>query len=131
MERLGELFELLAHRALFDLLAPLATMFAGLPPSSSDLTERKGVVPAFPPAHSSPLVLAALARFCWEIGGANIEKSAAVVVARRGRTPLLSPFHIARRLARSSRTAARQSGSLRWRAISISDCSLRSLRFAL
>jgi hypothetical protein len=40
-------------------------MFAGSPPSSSELTERKSVVPPSPPAHSSPLglVLAALARF--------------------------------------------------------------------
>ena len=38
-------------------------MFAGLPPSSSDLAEPKGVFPSSPPAHSSPLglVLAALA----------------------------------------------------------------------
>jgi hypothetical protein len=37
-------------------------MFAWLPPSSSELTERKSVVPPSPPAHSSPLwlVLAAL-----------------------------------------------------------------------
>src|SRR4249919_767885 len=32
------------------LLASLAAMFAGLPPSSSELTERKSVVPPSPPA---------------------------------------------------------------------------------
>jgi hypothetical protein len=57
------MFALLAHRAVFDCSLPLAAMFAGLPPSSSDLAERKSVVQPSPPAHSSPLglVLAALA----------------------------------------------------------------------
>jgi hypothetical protein len=41
---------LLAHRAVFDCSLPLAAMFAGLPPSSSELTERKSVVPPSPPA---------------------------------------------------------------------------------
>jgi hypothetical protein len=41
---------LLAHRAVSDCSLPLAAMFAGLPPSSSELTERKSVVPASPPA---------------------------------------------------------------------------------
>jgi hypothetical protein len=41
---------LLAHRALFDLRASLAAMFAGLPPPSSELPERKSVVPSSPPA---------------------------------------------------------------------------------
>jgi hypothetical protein len=55
----------LAHRALFDCSLPLAAMFAGLPPSSSEMSERKSVVPPSSPAHSSPLglVLAALAQF--------------------------------------------------------------------
>ena len=44
------LVRLLAHRALSNLLAPLAAMFAGLPPSSSDLAGRKSVVPPSPPA---------------------------------------------------------------------------------
>jgi hypothetical protein len=35
-------WELLAHRALFD-CSPLAAMFAELPPSSSDLSERKAL----------------------------------------------------------------------------------------
>jgi hypothetical protein len=35
--------ELLAHRAVFDCSLPLAAMFAWLPPSSSDLTERKAL----------------------------------------------------------------------------------------
>jgi hypothetical protein len=35
-----KIFELLAHRAVFDCSLPLAAMFAGLPPSSSELTER-------------------------------------------------------------------------------------------
>jgi hypothetical protein len=52
-------------------------------PASSDLTERKSVVPPSPPAHSSPLglVLAALARFL--LGDRRrISKSATFVVAR-------------------------------------------------
>jgi hypothetical protein len=48
---LSELFpELLAHRALLDCSLPLAAMFAGLQPSSSELAERKSVVPPAPPA---------------------------------------------------------------------------------
>jgi hypothetical protein len=56
-----------AARAVFDCSLPLAAIFAGLPPSSSDLAERKNVVPPSPPAHSSPLglVLAALPQFVW------------------------------------------------------------------
>jgi len=42
--------KLLAHRAVFDCSLPLAAMFAWLPPSSSELTERKSVVPPAPPA---------------------------------------------------------------------------------
>jgi hypothetical protein len=48
------------------LLAPLAAMFAGLPPSSSDLPERKSVVPPSPP----------------QIGGANIDNQPYFVVGR-------------------------------------------------
>jgi hypothetical protein len=61
-------------------------MFAGLPPSSSELTERKSVVPPSPPAHSSPLglVLATLAPSCFEIGGANIENPATSSSLGRG-----------------------------------------------
>jgi hypothetical protein len=36
--------------AVFDCSLPLAAMFAGLPPSSSELTKRKSVVPSSPPA---------------------------------------------------------------------------------
>ena len=50
-------------------------MFAGLPPSSSDLTERKSVVPPSPPADRRR----------------EHRESAAVVVVRRGRTPPLTP----------------------------------------
>jgi hypothetical protein len=59
------IMSLLAHRAVSNGSLPLAAMFAGLPPSSSEPTERKCVVPTSPPAHSSPLglVLASLARF--------------------------------------------------------------------
>ena len=58
--------ELLAHRAVFDCSLQLAAVFAWLPPSSSDPTERKSVFPPSPPAHNPPLglVLAALARLC-------------------------------------------------------------------
>jgi hypothetical protein len=111
-------------------------MFAGLPPSSSDLAEPKGVFPPSPPAHSSPLglVLAALAPL--------IERSAArtsgIRLLRppspRKRTPRLHscPLLASRRLAlvgrglprslpdarhvcslASSRTAARQPDSAR------------------
>jgi hypothetical protein len=65
-KRVGSLLLSTAARApLFDCSLPLAAMFAELPPSSSELTERKSVVPPAPPAHSSPLglVLAALAQF--------------------------------------------------------------------
>jgi hypothetical protein len=73
-----------AARAIrFDCSLRVAAMFAGLPPSSSDLTERKSVVPPSPPAHSSPLglELAALARFL--LGDRRrISKFATLVVAR-------------------------------------------------
>jgi hypothetical protein len=73
-------------------------MFAGLPPPSPDLAERKSIVPPSPPAHSSPLglVLATLAPSCFEIGGANIENPAAVVVVRRGKNASAPFLHIAR-----------------------------------
>jgi hypothetical protein len=66
--------ELLAHRAVFDCSLPrgdvrwVAAVIVGAAGTES-------VVPSSPPAHSSPLglVLAALAQFCFEIGGANIE----------------------------------------------------------
>ena len=80
-------------------------MFAGLPPSSSDLAERKSVVPPSPPAHSSPLglVLAALAPF------------------------------VLRSAARTSRIRRRRRHSHRKeRLCSLPvHCSLRSLRLAL
>jgi hypothetical protein len=61
------------NHAVFDCSLPLAAMFAGLPPSSSDPAERKSGVPPSPPAHSSPLglVLAALAPSTREHGGAR------------------------------------------------------------
>jgi len=62
-------FELLAHRALCDCSLPLAAMFAGLPPSSSELPERKGVVPPSRPADRRR----------------EHRESAAVVVTRRGK----------------------------------------------
>jgi len=48
---------LLAHRAVFDCSLPLAAMFAGLPPSSSELPERRSV----------------FRHLLLQIGGANIE----------------------------------------------------------
>jgi hypothetical protein len=106
MGRLGELFELLAHRAPFDLLAPLATMFVGLPPSSSDLTERKGVVPPSPPAYSSPLglVLAALARFLLGDRRREHRESAAVVVVRKGKNASAPSSSVRRRAISDARS---------------------------
>jgi hypothetical protein len=60
---------LLAHRAVFDCSLPLAAMFAGLPRSSSEPTERKSVVPSSPPADRRR----------------EHRESAAVVVPRRGK----------------------------------------------
>ncbi len=122
-------------------------MFAGLPPSSSDLTERKSVVPPSPPADRRR----------------EHRESAAVVVARRGKNASARSIHIARsarcdvRLVAavfvgSGRTEKRCSAISSYRsaartsrirhvvvarrgknasARSISHCSLRSLRLAL
>src|SRR5688572_33472698 len=65
------------------LLAPLAAMFAGLPPSSSDLAERKSVVPPSPPADRRRVH----------------RESAYFVVARRGRAPPLALYTLLAPLA--------------------------------
>jgi hypothetical protein len=120
-------------------------MFAGLPPSSSELTERKSVVPPSPPAHSSPLglVLATLAPL--------FERSAARTsriyrrrrrshrIARRRAaeerddTLLVGERRQSRRLPgaiRSERQRAIRQRKERLRSLLI-HCSLRSLRLAL
>jgi hypothetical protein len=51
---------LLAHRAVSHCSLPLAAMFAGLPPSSSEVTERKAL----------------FRHLLLQIGGANIENPA-------------------------------------------------------
>jgi hypothetical protein len=55
-------------------------MFAGLPPSSSDLAERKAL----------------FRQLLLQIGGANIKKSAAAVVARRGKNASARTLYVAR-----------------------------------
>jgi len=62
---------LLAHRALFDCSLPLAAMFAGLPPSSSELSERKAL----------------FRHLLLQIGGANIENPPPPSSLAEERTP--------------------------------------------
>jgi len=78
------------------LLAPLAATFAELPPSSSELTERKSVVPSSPPADRRR----------------EHRESAAVVLARTGsRAAVLRRSEPTRFLVGERR----QSGRLPWR----------------
>jgi hypothetical protein len=73
------------------LLAPLAAMFAGLPPSSSELTERRSVVPPSPPADRR-----------------REHRESAAVVDRRGKNASARSSSVRRRaISRRSQLACR------------------------
>jgi hypothetical protein len=80
--------ELLAHRALLNCSLPLAAMFAGLPPSSSKMVERKGVV--------RHLLL--------QIGGANIENPPPWSSLAKERTPFAHSSSVRRRAIPDARS---------------------------
>ena len=71
---------------MFDCSLPLAAMFAWLPPSSSDLVERKSVVPPSPPAD----------RRREHRGRGSRLVAAYFVVSRRRKACRLTPLYIAR-----------------------------------
>jgi hypothetical protein len=75
--------ELLAHRAVFDCSLPLAAMFARLPPSSSEMTERKAL----------------LRHLLLQISGANIENPPASSTLADESMPARSSSSSARRRA--------------------------------
>jgi hypothetical protein len=113
---------------VFDCSLPLAAMFAGLPPSSSDLAERKSVVPPSPPADRRR----------------EHRGSAAVVVARTGsraavlrrseptRFSSASDDKVGGYPARSAASGSEQSKQRKLRLRSLRrHCSLRSLGLAL
>ena len=122
-------------------------MFAGLPPSSSDLTERKSVVPPSPPAdrrrehrESAPVVVArrgknASARSIHIARSArgDVRWVAAVFVGSGGTEKRCSAISSCRSAARTSRIRPRRRRSQRKERLRSlhSHCSLRSLRLAL
>jgi len=72
------------------LLAPLAAMFAGLPPSSSDLAERKAL----------------FRQLLLQIGGANIENPPRPSSLAEERTPASRSFSVRRRAISDARSLA-------------------------